>query len=659
MAAAVPSIRSLQDVHDLEASAALPLDRTPSTYALLQRSAEVSPDATALSFFLTLDEHDRPHRWSYAEWLVRITQAAHLFRRLGIGRHDVVVFVLPNLPETHWTIWGGETAGVVMAINPMLEPATMRHLMATTRPRLVVTLAPMPGQDLWEKVCTALEGVDSITALLAVSPGRYLLNDAQRAALAPSAAVPTSLRGMPVIDFHDALSREDGKALTFELPGLDDVASYFCTGGTTGMPKIAVRTHRTEVANALQLSTALATTLSSPEATVFSGLPLFHVNAQIITGLAIWASGAHVLLGTPLGYRTPGLIARFWELVARHRLVTFSAVPTVYAALLQSPRDKLDTSSLRFGLCGAAPMPRELFQRFTSLTGVNILEGYGLTECGCVSTVNPPDGEARIGSIGLRLPWQEVRIARLGADGAYLRDAEVEEVGALVVRGPNVFKGYLDPRNNEKAWVDRPAEGGRTEPWFDTGDLGRVDADGYFWLSGRTKELIIRAGHNIDPQSIEEALCAHPAVALAAAIGRPDAHAGEVPVAYVQLRPGASATEEALTAFAHSRISERAAVPKAIHILDALPTTAVGKLFKPALVEREILDVVRKEATAAAVTLTALSATQEPRYGWEVHWAASGARASLRDRLAAYTFAQCEHEAATAPPTLPLKANFE
>ncbi|MFN9192966.1 MAG: AMP-binding protein, partial [Pseudomonadota bacterium] len=480
MVAAVPSIRSLQDVHDLEASTPLPLDRTPSTYALLQRSAEASPDATALSFFLTLDEHDRPHRWSYAEWLARITQAAHLFRRLGIGRHDVVVFVLPNLPETHWTIWGGETAGVVMAINPMLEPATMRHLMATTRPRLVVTLAPMPGQDLWEKVCTALEGVDSIAAVLAVSPGRYLLNDAQRAALAPSAAVPAVLRGLPVIDFHDALLREDGNALTFELPGLDDVASYFCTGGTTGMPKIAVRTHRTEVANALQLSVALATTLRSPDATVFSGLPLFHVNAQIITGLAIWASGAHVLLGTPLGYRTPGLIARFWELVARHRLVSFSAVPTVYAALLQSPRHKLDTSSLRFGLCGAAPMPRELFQRFTSLTGVNILEGYGLTECGCVSTVNPPDGEARIGSIGLRLPWQEVRIARLGADGAYLRDAEADEVGALLVRGPNVFKGYLDPRNNEKAWVDRPTEGGRTELWFDTGDLGRVDADGYF-----------------------------------------------------------------------------------------------------------------------------------------------------------------------------------
>ena len=165
---------------------------------------------------------------------------------------------------------------------------------------------------------------------------------------------------------------------------------------------------------------------------------------------------------------------------------------------------------------------------------MRIVEGYGLTEGACVSSGNPAGAEPRIGSIGIRYPYQDMRALILDGD-KYVRDAETNEIGVIAIRGPNVFAGYLDPAHNLGIWIDRDGE-----TWLNTGDLGRQDADGYFWLTGRKKELIIRGGHNIDPKLIEEPLHRHPAVALAAAIGRPDPHAGEAPVAYVQLKEGHS-----------------------------------------------------------------------------------------------------------------------
>ena len=299
--------------------------------------------------------------------------------------------------------------------------------------------------------------------------------------------------------------------------------------------------------------------------------------------------GDHVVIGTPDGYRGKGLIARFWDIVAHYRVSMFSGVPTIYAALLETPVGDADISSLQFAICGAAPMPASLIGAFEARTGVKILEGYGLTEGACVSSVNPPDGDRKAGSIGLRIPYQQMRAVMLDSDGRFLRMAAVEEIGVIAIQGPNVFSGYFDPRHNETLWIDIDGE-----RWLNTGDLGRQDADGYFWLAGRKKELIIRGGHNIDPKCIEDALHKHPAIALAAAIGSPDAYAGEMPVAYVQLRPGASVTEEELLEFAARIIPERAAIPKRIKISDALPMTAVGKIFKPALKFREIKEVLNE-----------------------------------------------------------------
>ena len=265
---------------------------------------------------------------------------------------------------------------------------------------------------------------------------------------------------------------------------------------------------------------------------------------------------------------------------------------------------------------------------------MRILEGYGLTEGACASSLTPFDAPPRIGTIGLRFPYQDMRALILDADNAYVRDAETDEIGVIAIRGPNVFVGYLDPTHNEGIWIERHGE-----TWLNSGDLGRQDADGYFWLTGRRKELIIRGGHNIDPKLIEDALQSHPAVALVAAIGSPDAHAGELPVAYVQLKPGATVTEAELLAHAQRAIPEKAAMPKRVKIAPSLPTTAVGKLFKPALVEREIEETVRAEAERVGAPIVSVRVERDSKTGLRALVAVAANGEKLKSALDRYAFA--------------------
>jgi fatty-acyl-CoA synthase len=351
-----------------------------------------------------------------------------------------------------------------------------------------------------------------------------------------------------------------------------DTASMYHTGGTTGTPKLAPHTHYMEAAMAFMTATPLDLV---PGETLLCGLPLFHVNGTTVTGSMPFSQGAHVVLLSPAGYRDPGVIANFYKIVERYRAVMFSAVPTVLGMLLEVQKGQADISSLRFLVCGAAPLSVELFQRFEAYTGMKIMEGYGLTEGTCVSSMNPLFGERKIGSIGLRIPYHEMRTIQVDEEGRYQRDAAVDEIGSVAIRGPNVFSGYLDPAHNRGCW---PGDG-----WFNTGDLGRQDADGYFWLTGRKKELIIRGGHNIDPAMIEGPLYQLDGVQVAAAVGRPDPHAGEVPVVYVQLQEGASLTCQDILDYLKQNVGERAAMPKEAIILKAVPLTPVGKIFKPAL----------------------------------------------------------------------------
>ena len=314
------------------------------------------------------------------------------------------------------------------------------------------------------------------------------------------------------------------------------------------------------------------------ESVVFAALPLFHVNALVVTLLAPLFKGQRVVWAGPLGYRDTKLFANFWKVVERYRISFMSGVPTIYAVLADRPVDA-DISSLRFALVGASPLPKAVRERFESATGVPLMEGYGLTEATCASARSFVDHPVP-GSVGQRLPYQQVKTIEVTAEGEWV-DLPTGEVGVLAIGGPTVFPGYVVDRGPDGPVLD--GLGKLREGWLDTGDLARVDDDGFVHLVGRAKDLIIRGGHNIDPAVIENALLAHPAVTAAQAVGRPDVHAGEVPAAFVTLAPGADATPEELRAWASDRVPEQAAAPKAVTVLDTLPVTPVGKPFKPAL----------------------------------------------------------------------------
>lgn len=610
-------ISTAEDVRRIEAIPLARRDLPISTYAALAQVAADRPEATALAFFPTMETMERPKTWSYRAFLGEITRTANMLRREGLGRDEVVAYLLPNLPETHWTIWGGETAGIVMALNPALGADELAALLSAAGAKMLVAAGPQIAPEIWDKAAAAAGMAEGLQLVLKVG------------AVAPDEAVG----GVPVRDFNALRATDSGEALDFALPRSDDISSYFCTGGTTGLPKIARRGQRSEIFDAWAVAAANPKFLHE-DTIAFCGLPLFHVNAQLVTGLATWMQGGMVVLGGAAGYRSPGLLARFWDIVEHYRITAFSAVPTILSGLLSSPTKGRDLSSLQFTACGAAPMPVALFEKFQAETGLKILEGYGLTEGACVSALNPANGTPRIGSVGMRLPYQRMRAAELDEDGRFRRWCDIDEAGSLLLNGPNVFEGYVDPGQSAAAWVE--AEG---ERWFNTGDLGREDADGFFWLTGRRKELIIRGGHNIDPATIENPLHHHPQVALAAAVGRPDAHAGEVPVLYVQPKSGATLGADEIAAWAEAEIGERAARPKAIHVIEAMPVTAVGKIFKPALVMREIESVLRDAAAEAGVALAGVQVEQDPSRGMVAHVALTeGGAAALREALQPFTF---------------------
>jgi fatty-acyl-CoA synthase len=596
-------IRTLADWRAASAGG-LPADLPESTYAVLARTALAAPDDTALTFFANAAALDQCETWSYGDLFRGVTRTANLFHTLGLAADEVVAVVLPNLPQTHLVLWGGEAAGIVMPINPMLDADTIAALLTTARARMLVTLAPDLSEDLSEdlyrKAVTICGKVASLRSLVLVG--------APVTGLGAGVDMPLSVE---VRGLEESAALPDDRLLSGRRIAASDPASYFCTGGTTGLPKIAIRTHGQEVANAWMTVRTLGK-LAAPGATFLCGLPLFHVNAVMVTGLVVFLSGGHVVLATPEGFRSPGLIDRFWEVVAHYSVEMFSAVPTLLNMLLDRPAAA--PTSLRCVFSGAAPLSTELLERFERTCKVAVVEGYGLTETACVASLNPVEGEHRAGSVGLPLAWEQIAIVVLDGEGRFVREAAVDEPGVVAIAGPNVFTGYLLPDHNRDLWIER----GDGRRWLNTGDLGRTDADGYLWLTGRAKDLIIRGGHNIDPVVIEDAYHALPEVAMAAAVGRPDVHAGEVPVVYVQLRAGMTATSQDLADRAAAHIGERAALPKRVTVLDQLPLTAIGKIHKPTLRLREAIEVAQTALCDASVPFEAVEGSIDGRFGLTV-----------------------------------------
>ena len=372
------------------------------------------------------------------------------------------------------------------------------------------------------------------------------------------------------------------------------------------MPKLAPHTNRMQLSQIASSGFGLG---YSEKDCLLAGLPMFHISGSIVVGLVPMLNGITLVIASPQGFRDPLVIGNYWRLVDKYNVTVLGGVPTMLSALLNVPVGDSDISTLRAGLTGGSAAPVEVLKAISEKSGVPMLEGYGMTEVTCFTTMQPQQGEVRFGSVGLRFPFVEVKAADIDESGDITRFSDVDEIGEIIMKGVCVTPGYVQAEYNQKAFT--------TDGWLRSGDLGRIDADGYIWLTGRAKDLIIRGGHNIDPSIIEEALHEHPGVELAAAVGRPDAYAGEMPVAYVQLKPDTKVTPEELKEFAREHIPERAANPADLTIISEMPLTGVGKIFKPALRHDAAVKVFNAELKALAADGVEITVTVDnhPVYG--------------------------------------------
>jgi acyl-CoA synthetase (AMP-forming)/AMP-acid ligase II len=564
----------------------------------------------AFSFQLLSGPATKAETLTWTRLHARVTQAANLFRALGVGESDVVAYVLPNCTETAVTLLGAAVAGIVNPINPLLEPDQIAAILRETRAKVVVTLKAFPKTDVPQKVAEAVKLAPGVKTVLEVDLARYLAPPKSWIVRLIRPKNPVDHRAQ-VRDFNAECDRQPGDRLTFADATADRVAAYFHTGGTTGMPKVAQH----KVSGMVYNGWLGATLMFRDADVVMCPLPLFHVFAAYPILMSMIGSGAHVVFPTPQGYRGEGVFDNLWKLIERWKVTYLITVPTALSALMQRPINA-NVSTLRGAFSGSAALPLELYARFEKATGVQIIEGYGLTECTCLVSCNPPEGAKKIGSVGLPLPYTHTRILQKTPEG--FRDCAVDEVGEICVANPGVFEGstYTEADKNRDLFAE-----GR---FLRTGDLGRLDAEGYLYITGRAKDLIIRGGHNIDPALIEEALMGHPSVAFVGAIGQPDAHAGELPCAYIELVKGAATPVSEIEAFARDRIQERAAVPKHIEILPELPKTAVGKVFKPDLRRRAIARVYDAALAEAGIPAKVESVVEDKKRGLVARLVRSG-----------------------------------
>ncbi|RDD71977.1 acyl-CoA synthetase [Paracoccus versutus] len=581
---------SVADRDAVEAEMPYAQRQVPRTvYEALTQTRDRHPQRPAISFQLFSDPKAPARTLTWTELHERVTETANLFRSLGVGPGDVVAYLLPNCIEAPIVLLAGATAGIVNPINPLLEPDHIAAILRETGAKVLVTLKSFPKSEVAQKAAEAVAQAPNVQTVLEVDLRGYLTGLKRMLVPLMRPKVPARHHAK-VMDFEAAASACKHNRLTFDEPAEDRVAAFFHTGGTTGMPKVAQHKQSGMIYNGWLGGTLLF----SETDVLMCPLPMFHVFAAYPVLMSCLISGAQLIMPTPAGYRGEGVFDNFWKLIERWQATFLITVPTAIAALMQRPVDA-DVSSLKTAISGSAPLPIELYNRFKAATGVEIAEGYGLTEATCLVSCNPMDGLKKVGSVGIPLPYTHVRILQRRNGGFH--ECAIDEIGEICVANPGVFEGstYTEADKNHDLFAE--------SRFLRTGDLGRMDGDGYLWITGRAKDLIIRGGHNIDPAEIEDALLSHPKVAAAAAIGQPDSFAGELPCAYVELIAGAEVSLDELMDHARAHIHERAAVPKHIGILPELPKTAVGKIFKPDLRKlaiRRVYDAALAEAGLAA-----------------------------------------------------------
>lgn len=594
-------------------------DLPATTLAALQRAAEQWPERTAITVLPDAARWREPRALTYADLLDATAKVAAALAGRGVTPTTPVAIVSPNCLDLVAATLGAQTAGIAAPLNGGLGSQHLRTLLQRLSARHAIVASPQLAPAVWASVADLAAGGD-LDHLLVLDP-----TDGLRADL-------PAIDGVVVEYLADAMAGEE--AGFRDVHGPADIAAVFHTGGTTGLPKLAAHTHANQVADAWMIaadSTAIVD--DAQPGTVLAALPLFHVNALHVTVLAPLLRGQHVLWAGPLGFRDPTLYTEIWRIVEHYRVTAVSAVPTVYAVLAGCPVDA-DISSLRFAVVGASALPPATREVFEGATGVPLLEGYGLTEATC-ATARSFVSHPRAGSVGKRLPYQGLRVVREDPNGAWT-DVEEGAVGTLLVGGPTVFAGYVVGRDDDGFVLDDL--GKIRDGWLDTGDLARVE-DGFIHLAGRAKDLIIRGGHNIEPAAVEEALRAHPDVVDAAAVGRPDRRAGEVPVAFVTVVAGSTVTEDDLVAFAAGSDLEAAARPKAVTVVPALPVTDLGKPAKLPLRAIAAATAIEAEVRGLDGVSAVEGVVEDGGVRVDVHVGEGVDRAAIEARLAGYVIA--------------------
>jgi len=547
-----PSFATDADVRAFESVPYAERIAASSTYEALKLGAACDPQVPAILFLPNASVTDEPVRLTHGQFIARVTQVANALHALGVRPGDVVSLLLPLIPQAFYALFGAQAAGIANPVNSYLEPPQIAHILQAAKTKVLITLGPAEGFDIWQKVARIRDQLPDLKAILVVEPW-----------------------GPPpdgTLSFDAAVEVQPGDRLVSgRRIAADEVASYYHTGGTTGLPQLVPLTHGNQVYQAWGITLMWRT---RPGSVFLMGLPLFHVGGALTHALQHLSAGGTLLVLSAAGWRNKNAMPSVWKLVDRYKIEVLAAVPTVLGAILNVSMEDTDVSSIRLLTGGGSAVPVPVADTYKICFDLEILETYGMTEASSCHTISYPDRPVYLGSVGHALPYSRVRVVEVDERGKAVRDLAVGKIGVVTMAGPGVFSGYVTGAS------DAPF----VEPgWVNSGDLGRVDSNGYLWITGRAKDLIIRGGHNIDPLGVEEVLYSHPAVETAALVGEPDAYAGELPVAYVQLKPGAKAQPAELIQWAAGHTPERAAVPTQVYIVDKVPLTAVGKVFKPAL----------------------------------------------------------------------------
>jgi len=523
---------------------------------LLEETTGKSSSATALVYFgATL---------TYERLLEHVNRLAAGLQTLGVVKGDRVALMMPNCPQFVISYFGALRAGaIVTATSSMYTAREVTHQWNDAGVKVVIA-----DRRYLPLIRTALPQLASATQIILTGMREYYPEPFRRLCesldsskevnrpkpLAPAARGPIIHQWREVISF----SRDPGP------DGLtpSDIACLQYTGGTTGTSKGAMLTHANLVINAWQATDWLTLGKGGAEVMV-AALPLFHIYAMTCVMISSVLSGGSVVILPRFELRAA------LNVIRKYHPTIFHGVPTMYVAFNNAPHvERYGFNSLRVCMSGGAPLPVEVRERFEALTGGRLVEGYGLTETSPVTHINPPSGSPKVGSIGLPLADTEVRIADLD-DG--LRELGVGEIGEIAIRGPQVMKGYWNkPEETEQVLRDG---------WLYTGDVARKDADGYYYIVDRKKDLIIAGGYNIYPREVEEVLWEFPKILEAAVIGVPDSYRGETVKAFVVLQPGTSATADEVMAFCRERLAGYK-VPRQVVFRDSLPKSGVGKYLR-------------------------------------------------------------------------------